>query len=244
MNKLQEAKSCSVCGKKHRAARRDTCLSCWTVEYISSGKRKCVLCGSEYNSRERKGGSPFCSIKCSNALSSARAKVSSAVAKEIKNGAIKKPSEFVCVDCGNQAEHYDHRRYLEPLEVVPVCRSCNIKRGQAEDIKQFVSAAIGCRVVDLENAIHGRSSTAETQQKAALNVSKRCISIRTSRRLCLLASGVLFWRGLPCLKSDLRRRQKRLLCLMDIARQPANAEPHSSMTSSISGRSQNFTRQL
>jgi NAD-dependent SIR2 family protein deacetylase len=36
-----------------------------------------------------------------------------------------------CVDCGQQAEAYDHRDYNYPLLVVPVCRYCNAKRGKA-----------------------------------------------------------------------------------------------------------------
>jgi len=36
-----------------------------------------------------------------------------------------------CVDCGNPASVYDHRDYLKPLEVDPVCRVCNSKRGPA-----------------------------------------------------------------------------------------------------------------
>lgn len=34
-----------------------------------------------------------------------------------------------CVDCGETASHYDHRDYLKPLEVEPVCPSCNKLRG-------------------------------------------------------------------------------------------------------------------
>lgn len=37
---------------------------------------------------------------------------------------------FKCEDCGNKAEHYDHRDYSKPLEVVPVCKACNNKRGK------------------------------------------------------------------------------------------------------------------
>ena len=36
-----------------------------------------------------------------------------------------------CVDCGDRADRYDHRDYRNPLDVVPVCRSCNHKRGRA-----------------------------------------------------------------------------------------------------------------
>ncbi len=40
-------------------------------------------------------------------------------------------STVLCVDCGVQATEYDHRDYFKPLDVVPVCHPCNIKRGPA-----------------------------------------------------------------------------------------------------------------
>lgn len=36
-----------------------------------------------------------------------------------------------CVDCGEQSQCYDHRDYLEPLSVDPVCGPCNYRRGLA-----------------------------------------------------------------------------------------------------------------
>ena len=36
-----------------------------------------------------------------------------------------------CVDCGEEAESYDHRDYFEPLKVEPVCIRCNTLRGPA-----------------------------------------------------------------------------------------------------------------
>ena len=36
-----------------------------------------------------------------------------------------------CVDCGAKAYGYDHRDYYKPLEVEPICRKCNHKRGPA-----------------------------------------------------------------------------------------------------------------
>lgn len=36
---------------------------------------------------------------------------------------------IACVDCGLSAEEYDHRDYKKPMEVDPVCRECNAKRG-------------------------------------------------------------------------------------------------------------------
>ena len=56
-----------------------------------------------------------------------------AVARAIKRGLLKRPREFPCTDCGKPAEQYDHREYAKPLEVEPVCRRCNLKRGPALD---------------------------------------------------------------------------------------------------------------
>lgn len=36
-----------------------------------------------------------------------------------------------CVDCGDDATVYEHRDYSRPLDVQPVCRGCNTKRGPA-----------------------------------------------------------------------------------------------------------------
>jgi len=36
-----------------------------------------------------------------------------------------------CVDCGDQAQCYDHRDYLAPFAVEPVCQACNARRGMA-----------------------------------------------------------------------------------------------------------------
>ena len=38
-------------------------------------------------------------------------------------------SKIRCVDCGKWAQCWDHRDYSKPLEVDPVCKSCNYHRG-------------------------------------------------------------------------------------------------------------------
>lgn len=41
------------------------------------------------------------------------------------------PAEFFeCVDCGDYSTMYDHRDYRYPLNVEPVCMSCNSRRGK------------------------------------------------------------------------------------------------------------------
>lgn len=58
-----------------------------------------------------------------------------AVKKAIKEGKLKRAARHKCVDCGKQAECYDHRDYDKPLDVVPVCFSCNVLRGPVGPIK-------------------------------------------------------------------------------------------------------------
>lgn len=43
-----------------------------------------------------------------------------------------------CVDCGMPATDYDHRDYLKPLDVDPVCKKCNKKRGTGENAALIV----------------------------------------------------------------------------------------------------------
>lgn len=61
-----------------------------------------------------------------------RQRAANLVAKAIKAGELQRPGAFSCVDCGRPAMHYDHRDYTKPLNVVPVCRSCNVMRGPAD----------------------------------------------------------------------------------------------------------------
>ena len=44
----------------------------------------------------------------------------------VLNGSIR------CQDCSRPAQCWDHRDYAKPLEVAPVCWSCNTKRGHAK----------------------------------------------------------------------------------------------------------------
>jgi len=54
------------------------------------------------------------------------------VAHAKKTGVLIPLSSLKCVDCGNDAQAYDHRDYRKPLDVEPVCMSCNSKRGPAK----------------------------------------------------------------------------------------------------------------
>jgi hypothetical protein len=64
-------------------------------------------------------------------MSAIQAAAVAKVSQAIRKGELKKPTEFKCVDCGKAATQYDHRDYNKPLEVQPVCASCNAMRGPA-----------------------------------------------------------------------------------------------------------------
>ena len=60
--------------------------------------------------------------------------VGTQVKRIMVSAGVKLESGMVCVDCGRLAEMYDHRYYSRPLDVEPVCRGCNRRRGPARDI--------------------------------------------------------------------------------------------------------------
>lgn len=84
----------------------------------------CVICGGWARTRRSK----FC-LEC--LTGSCPSSVSSAVATAIRRGDLKPIRECVCVDCGAPARHYDHRDYNKPVDVEPVCKSCNARRPPA-----------------------------------------------------------------------------------------------------------------
>ncbi len=66
-----------------------------------------------------------------------------AVAKAKKDGTLPELDGSVpCVDCGAPARDYDHRNYDNPLDVVPVCRRCNIRRGPAPALTSMTLRAV------------------------------------------------------------------------------------------------------
>ena len=82
----------------------------------------CLICGDP--------AKDFC-YGC-NAYISARSgqkRASVFVAKAIKEGVILPACAYQCADCGKQATQYDHRDYSRPLDISPVCGSCNVRRG-------------------------------------------------------------------------------------------------------------------
>jgi len=112
------------------------------------GTYKCRVCGTKERAR---GGSQY--FRCSSCRTSINysgkyflhdhggAGAMAQVCGAIKSGALKHPTQFKCSDCGNKAVEYDHRDYNRPLEVDPVCRSCNLRRGPAIPKKGYFQFA-------------------------------------------------------------------------------------------------------
>lgn len=104
-------KACSVCGKMSG--------------HLGPGRTKCQPC---YWSHWRE-------------LHAITYPAQRAVLKAIKAGALPKlDGSIACVDCGAAAAVYDHREYAKPLEVAPVCRGCNVRRGPAKETAPLVVA--------------------------------------------------------------------------------------------------------
>lgn len=149
--RMSNQRKCKHCGcdvdRSHGQA--TVCVTCLrspsrvsnpSVKRVGEFKRKiidgvpyCVECNSAIESHFTGiGGRPMRCNKCKalREISIAgKQSAHTAVARAIRHGEIKRPAEFACVDCGKAAEVYDHRDYSKPLDVQPVCRSCNVIRG-------------------------------------------------------------------------------------------------------------------
>lgn len=69
--------------------------------------------------------------KCTAAVDQLRSSAVRAVKEAIKAGQLQPAKQRLCVDCERPAHDYDHRDYRKPMDVEPVCRPCNQRRGPA-----------------------------------------------------------------------------------------------------------------
>lgn len=95
--------------------RRFTCPMCKVDSFRRTGKSPRMLCTN-------------CEPKWVRARSNAVAAVQDAIHRK----KLVRPSKLNCADCGKKAYCYEHRDYLLPLDVQPVCRACNHRRGPAK----------------------------------------------------------------------------------------------------------------
>jgi hypothetical protein len=95
----------------------------------------CRFCKNEIIGRDSRAKVCFPCLIDSPKRTGASAAIN-AVQKAIKKGLLAPVKTLLCVDCNRNAECYDHRDYNKPLDVVPVCRKCNYRRGSAIPLKK------------------------------------------------------------------------------------------------------------
>lgn len=102
------------------------------IESESHTRRSCKLCKSIYMKSYRATGQfleserlRYQKLKNSNLM-----KAKGKVYNEVRYGRLPKASDLKCIKCGEQAHCYDHRDYLKPLDVNPVCARCNKLMGE------------------------------------------------------------------------------------------------------------------
>ena len=152
---------CVQCGDLHMR-KVGICFAC-DPAHVKPAPIKCRVCDSMFVRKRDRSHSEYCSITCASAVSGARSKILNAIRARVVRGDLERPTTLLCADCGKQAREYDHRNYLRPFEVVPVCRSCNLKRGPAEDVKEFVAARLGVSVDALPKRMDEERSRREKE---------------------------------------------------------------------------------
>lgn len=104
------------------------------VQCKSCGRDYQCANGSRWYSVRRKGKIGRC-MPCESAARLVKLVTQNTVAKAIQTGMLRSAVGQQCVDCGVAAEVLDHRDYEKPLDVDPVCKSCNSRRGAAEPFR-------------------------------------------------------------------------------------------------------------
>jgi hypothetical protein len=93
-------------------------------------KSNCQFCGNCIIGRHHLA--KLCLPCVQNEFGKSQKKAIAAVAKAVRKGDLKPAKNYKCIDCESDAFCYDHRDYDKPLDVVPVCRKCNFKRGSVK----------------------------------------------------------------------------------------------------------------
>jgi hypothetical protein len=101
-----------------------------TEKYRSPRWTLCVDCLQMFKKRPGSTDKINC-VMCESLRDDARRAALKKVHAEVKAGRLPHPTTLKCVDCGDHAMGYEHRSYSKPLEVEPICHSCNSLRGPA-----------------------------------------------------------------------------------------------------------------
>ena len=103
---------------------------------LSHAGKYCEVCKAAFK-RQVVANRAYCN-DCRKWVRWVQARVTKSVRVAISIGLLPRPETQNCVDCGKRAEYYEHRHYMRPLDVVPTCIRCNLKRGIAHDIGDIV----------------------------------------------------------------------------------------------------------
>lgn len=108
---------------------------------VHAKKVKCKACQRERHKRYWKSEGYTQRVKTKyqpERRRSLRARAWNALNGLIYKGGWPKASTKLCVDCGAQAQVWDHRDYHKPFDVEAVCKSCNAKRGPARGVDEYL----------------------------------------------------------------------------------------------------------
>lgn len=96
-------------------------------------KRECRYCDRKLMVHNASGMCPYHRNKWARTAPIAKSAASHKITRlAVLSGILPTIDEWtVCADCGGKASECDHRDYMKPLDVDPVCRSCNKLRGAA-----------------------------------------------------------------------------------------------------------------
>lgn len=159
-------RTCSICGITHMRS-IGVCHKCErklkaAIYYESPAY--CSACGGVIDYKYSKKRRGYCSLVCSRVVNAARQmRVSAVVHAAIKRDELAHPRKLKCVDCGKDANGYEHRKYTRPLDVEPTCRSCNSRRGRADDIPEFIAETLGVAVEQVKSVLDKTREIRESQ---------------------------------------------------------------------------------
>lgn len=101
--------------------------------------KRCGLCG---RMAECEGSTWLFCYACRKPAENMRSRAGSIVSGLVCGGVMPAARTLKCVDCGKQAMYYDHRDYSKPLQVDPVCGSCNKLRGPALQFRKHLMPVV------------------------------------------------------------------------------------------------------
>jgi len=91
--------------------------------------KKCYHCPQTFYP---KNDTKIYCLDCHDEVDRQKKRAHNRIKTQIEHGKMLRPTSYECWDCGKPADRYDHRDYGKPLDVQPVCLSCNSKRGPAK----------------------------------------------------------------------------------------------------------------